>query len=122
MTSTTDSGTHVGHQTFSQDQIAARKRRVKETMRCPYCVERLAKWRLPDSPFNEWPSEFQYICFNDACSYFVGGWATLAAQAAFGSYRFMYDPPTNGCYSMPVISANMLRDGIVVSESPLQTE
>ena len=101
---------------FSQDDIAARKRRVEETRRCPHCDGRLSKWQVPESPFNEWPGEFQYICFNDSCSYFLEGWDTLAAQSAFGSYRFMYDPTTGGSHPMPVLRADALRDGIVCSD------
>ena len=102
---------------FDRDEIAARKRRVKETLRCPYCDGKLAKWQVPDSPFNEWSSEFQYICFNDSCVYFVKGWYTMAAQGGFGSYRFMYDPPTDGCHPIPVLSRDALRDGIVHCDS-----
>jgi len=102
--------------TFGKEEIDTRKRRVKETLRCPHCDGKLSKWQVPDSPFNEWPSEFQYICFDDSCAYFVEGWATLAAQRAFGSYRFMYDPLTNGSHPMPVLTPNALRDGIVHGE------
>ena len=101
---------------FNEDEIAARRRRVKETFRCPYCDEKLAKWRVPDSPFNEWPSEFQYICFNDECAYFVGGWGTMASQGNPCSYRLMYDPLTDGCHPIAVLSPNALRDGIVKKE------
>lgn len=41
---------------------------------------------------------------------------TLADQGALGSYRFMYDPPTNGCHPMVVLTPNALRDGIVRRE------
>jgi hypothetical protein len=109
-------GTRVAHVPFNSDEIAARKARVKETLRCPYCDQALAKWRVPDSPFNEWPSEFQYICFNDACDYFVAGWGTMAAQGAFGSYRFMYDPPTDGCHPVAVLSLSAMREGIVPTD------
>jgi SAM-dependent methyltransferase len=101
---------------FGDQEIAARRQRVKETLRCPYCDTKLEKWQVPDSPFIEWPSEFQYVCFNDGCAYFAGGWSTLAAQGNFGSYRFMYDPPTDGCHSIAVLSDKALRDGIVESE------
>lgn len=87
--------------------------RLKDPLSCPHCSEKLSKWLVPDSPFNEWSSEFQYICFNDECSYFVGGWKAMAAQNNFGSYRFMYDPGTEGCYPIPVLSPAALRDGIV---------
>lgn len=96
-----------------RDETISRGRRVKETLRCPHCNEQLSKWEIPDSPFNEWASEFQYICFNDSCAYFVEGWDTLAAQGAFGSYRFMYDPSTNGCHPVAVLSPNAFREGIV---------
>jgi hypothetical protein len=98
------------------EELAARKRDVNETLCCPHCDTRLSKWRVPDSPFNEWPSEFQYICFNDDCAYFVRGWGAMAAQGNFGSYRFMYDPPTGGCHPMAVLSEGALRDGIVVGD------
>ena len=103
--------------TCVRNEIAAGNRRVKETLRCPHCDERLSKWEVPDSPFNEWSSEFQYICFNDSCAYFVEGWATLAAQGAFGSYRFMYDPSTDGCHPVAVLTPSALREGVVHSET-----
>ena len=112
MSSTTVRKGHRSSLTFDRDEIAARKRRVNETLCCPYCDGKLAKWQVPDSPFNEWPSEFQFICFNDACDYFVRGWATMAAQRNFGSYRFMYDPSTSGCYAVTVLSPKSLREGI----------
>jgi hypothetical protein len=101
---------------LSRDELAARRRVVGDTLCCPHCDTRLSKWRVPDSPFNEWPSEFQYICFNDDCAYFVKGWGAMAAQGNFGSYRFMYDPPTGGCHPVAVLSESAFRDGIVVTD------
>jgi hypothetical protein len=109
--------TQTRNTVFSKKQVAARKLAAKKTRCCPYCDAKLAKWKVPDSPFNEWPSEFQYICFNDECPYFTQGWATMAAQANFGSYRFMYDPETDGCHAVAVLSNNALREGIVASDS-----
>ena len=101
---------------LNPEEISARKQLVKQSLRCPYCDGHLSKWRVPDSPFIEWPSEFQYICFNDACVYFVEGWRTMASQSAVGSYRFMFDPPTDGCHPVPVLSPEALRDGIVSAD------
>jgi hypothetical protein len=101
---------------YPKEKVAARRQRVEEALRCPHCGGKLSKWQVPDSPFNEWPSEFQYICFNDSCTYFVEGWTTLASQGAFGSYRFMYDPPTEGCHPVAVLTPDALRDGIVSEE------
>jgi SAM-dependent methyltransferase len=100
---------------FSEEQIQRRKEQVRQTFRCPYCDARLEKWQVPDSPFIEWPSEFQYICFNDQCAYFCAGWNTMAVHGNPCSYRFMYDPPTGGCHPIPVLSRDALRDGIVHS-------
>jgi hypothetical protein len=116
MNSSALSHTPRSNETFDRDETAAREHPVKESLRCPHCDRRLSKWAVPDSPFNEWPSEFQYVCFNDSCDYFVEGWATLAAQGAFGSYRFMYDPSTDGCHPVAVLSANAFREGIVDNE------
>jgi len=101
---------------FNEEEIEQRKRRVKVTFRCPYCDERLAKWEVADSPYIEWPSEFQYICFNDQCAYFLGGWGAMATQGNPCSYRFMYDPPTDGRHPIPVLSREALKDGIIDSE------
>lgn len=106
---------------FSPEEIQQRKRRVKDTGCCPYCDERLKKWEVPDSPYIEWSSEFQYICFNDECAYFVGGWNMMASQGNPCSYRFMYDPPTDGCHPIPVLSSKALRDGIVHDEQVSST-
>jgi len=108
--------TDAVHHPPDREEIQRRKLRVKETLRCPHCNEKLSKWLVPDTPFIEWSSEFQYICFNDACAYFADGWATLASQGSPCSYRFMFDPPTGGCYSIPVPTAEALRDGIVEGE------
>ena len=100
----------------SEEEIQRRKTRVKDTLRCPYCDQGLEKWKVPDTPFVEWPSEFQFICFNDVCAYFVGGWGAMASQGNPCSYRFMYDPLTNGCHAIPVLTAKALREGIVEGE------
>ncbi len=95
------------------NELADRKVIVRETLCCPHCQQKLSKWEVPDSPFTEWPSDFQYICFNDSCSYFLGGWKTLAEQGAAGTYRFMYDPATGGCHAVTVLSTSALRECIV---------
>jgi hypothetical protein len=117
MTTSTASSPQRTSGKHKQQKVADRKQRVSETLSCPYCDAKLEKWHVPDSPFNEWPSEFQYICFNDDCCYFVGGWSTMEAQGLFGSYRFMYDPPTGGCHAVSVLTQNMLKDGIVGSNA-----
>jgi SAM-dependent methyltransferase len=79
---------------------------------CPHCGGVLTKWEVPQTPFTEWPSEYQFVCFNDHCPHFLRGWETMGGQGNPGSYRFMYDPVIEAAYSIPVLDKNTLRDGI----------
>jgi len=97
----------------SRKTIEDAKRRVGETLRCPYCDEPLLKWEVPDTPFTEWPNEFMYVCFNDACSYFVKGWEIMAFQGNPGSYRFSYDTLRNTWRPFPVLTRKSGREGII---------
>lgn len=94
-------------------ELQRRKRRIGQTLRCPHCEETLEKWAVPDSPFVEWPSEYQYICFNNECPYYADGWGTMATQGNICTYRFMFDPPTGGCHAIPVLTPHALREHIV---------
>ena len=99
---------------FCKEKLAARKQLVEEALRCPHCGGKLSKWQVPDSPFNEWPSEFQYICFNDECPYLVRGWEVMNRQGNAGvSYRQMYNPENGSLTPIPVPSLKALRDGIM---------
>jgi SAM-dependent methyltransferase len=97
------------------EELEKRKKAVKETMRCPYCDDRLKKWAVPDNPFSQtWDNEFMYICFNDECAYFVRGWDHMYKETSQGmSYRFMYNPERDCCMPIPVPSRNALKEGIV---------
>lgn len=97
----------------STEEMSASEMHVRDSLCCPHCELRLKKWQVPDSPFNEWPSEYQYVCFNDDCVYFKRGWETMTRQGNFGSYRFMFDPTTGGCHNVVVLSPSALREGIV---------
>jgi SAM-dependent methyltransferase len=92
-----------------------RKRRVKDTLLCPYCAEKLTKWAVPDNPFSQtWDNDHMYICFNDACPYYVRGWDCMRnGVGCSGSYRLMYNPDKDTCTPIPVHSPKSLRDGII---------
>ena len=83
--------------------------------KCPYCDERLKKWKVPYNPFcNTWECDHMYICFNDECPYFVRGWDYMASQGNRGtSYRLMYNQEKDLCKPVPVPSSRALREGIV---------
>jgi SAM-dependent methyltransferase len=95
--------------------LEERKRRVKATLQCPHCGEKLKKWAVPDNPFEvTWDNEFMYICFNDHCPYYVRGWDHMAKQGNRGvSYRLMYNPDKDVCMPIPVPSPRALRESII---------
>ena len=97
-------------------ELKLKKFKVRETLCCPYCDEKLKKWEVPQTPFTQWPNEFLYVCFNDDCRYFIKGWEVLEAQGMPGSYRFMFNPETGGCHSAPVLNKNAMTDGIMEEE------
>jgi len=100
---------------MDRELLEQRKTQIKETLRCPHCDEQLSKWEVPDNPFCQtWDNEFMYICFNDACPYFVRGWDHMHRQTNKGmSYRLMYNPLKDRCMPIPVPSHQALKDGII---------
>jgi SAM-dependent methyltransferase len=95
--------------------LSMRTKAIKETLACPHCGERLRKWAVPDNPFGQtWDNDFMYICFNDACPYYVKGWDHMYKEGNRGvSYRLMYNPEKNCCMPIPVPSPRALRESIV---------
>jgi len=100
------------------EALRDRRRMVARTLLCPHCEQPLSRWQVPQTPFVEWSSTYQFICFNDACPYYMGGWKTFENQGIPGSYRFMYDPDSGGCHSVPVLTPTALRASIVATEDP----
>lgn len=98
----------------SETELAARRARTRETLRCPYCEARMRKWEVPLSPFSDWDVEFLYVCMNDECPYVQRGWSAMARQGVANStYRPAYDKQRDSF--MPIVVPNLraLQDGIV---------
>lgn len=97
------------------EELEKRKKKVKDTLCCPYCGDKLKKWAVPDNPFScTWDNDFMYICFNDYCQYYVRGWDHMYKEGNRGvSYRLMYNPENNCCSPIPVPSPNSLKEGIM---------
>lgn len=95
--------------------LEERKRKIQHTLLCPHCGEKLRKWAVPENPFSQtWDNAHMYICFNDACPYYVRGWDCMRnGVGCRGSYRLMYNPEKDTCMPIPVHSPKSLRDGIV---------
>ena len=84
--------------------------------KCPYCGEKMLKWANP--PQNTWDSEYQYVCFNDECSYFVKGWSWMMEKYNMAaSYRHRYDPFTGQTGPLPVWSFDALKSSIMEENS-----
>jgi len=96
-------------------ELEKRKRAIKETLCCPYCGEKMSKWAVPENPFEvTWDNDFMYICFNDACPYYVRGWDFMYRDGNRGaSYRLRYNPDKDCCMPVPVPSPNALRENII---------
>ncbi len=88
----------------------------RDTPLCLHCRQPMLKWHVPD--FTTWGCEFQYVCFNDECSYYVRGWQWMKERFnVTGSYRLRRDPRSGQQGPVPVWSANALRDGIIDSHN-----
>jgi len=100
---------------LTPEELERKKKRVKETLNCPYCGERMKKWAVPDNPFScTWDNDFMYICFNDSCRYYVRGWDHMYKEGNRGiSYRLMYNPENDCCSPIPVPSSKSLKEGII---------
>jgi len=100
---------------LDQETFDARKKTMKHTLRCPHCGEKMLKWAVPDNPFEvTWDNEFMYICFNDACPYYVRGWDFMYREGNRGcSYRLMYNPEKDCCMPIPVPTPKALRESII---------
>ena len=95
-------------------EVDSRKRTVPETHLCPHCSEPLARWEVPDDPCIDWNNDYMYLCFNDACPFVVRGWRFMWEQGIEGhSYRYLFNPATDGSTTVPIRGLNDLRPGIV---------
>lgn len=97
------------------ENLEEKKLHIHETLQCPYCDQKMKKWAVPENPFEAtWPNEFLYICFNDACPYYVQGWEYMyKSTGRKASYRCMYNPEKDTCSPIPVPSPEALRESII---------
>lgn len=80
----------------------------------------MVRWANPEG--STWGGEFQYVCFNDNCPYFIEGWAWMSMRyGATASYRYRLNPATGETGPLPVWSKNALHDGIIRDEELEET-
>jgi hypothetical protein len=88
---------------------------ASEKPRCPHCDQPMSRWRTPE--FSSWEADWQWVCFNDDCPYYVGGWQWMAQNYnVTASYRHRYDPVTGEKGPLPVWSPTAMRRDILSDE------
>ena len=82
---------------------------------CPHCGEAMVRWANPQ--MSNWSGQFQYVCFNDQCPYFVRGWLWMNDRFSVNaSYRYRYDPDSGETGPLPVWSKEALKSCILATE------
>ncbi len=88
---------------------------------CPHCNTELTLCHAPPMHVGDglgWGSEFLFICLNDECSLFTGGWEFVELQYGHvGSYRHMEIPNSKESYNMMVAGAGAFTGNIVDVEA-----
>jgi len=83
--------------------------------RCPHCQIQMARWANPEQV--TWGGEFQFVCFNDECPYYLRGWSWMREHYnVFASYRHRVDPTNGEQGPLPVWSRDALKGGILPDE------
>jgi hypothetical protein len=72
----------------------------------------MKKWENPQ--LSTWGNDYQLVCFNDECSYFVNGWNWMMEKFnQHASYRHRYNPETGEKGPLPVWSYDALKSNII---------
>lgn len=67
----------------SGDEVERPKKRVHEALRRPHRDQPLTRWKLPDTPFEEWDAEYVHVCFYEECPYTVRNWKVMEERSAY---------------------------------------
>ncbi|MCG8686459.1 MAG: zinc ribbon domain-containing protein [Desulfobacterales bacterium] len=75
---------------------------------CPHCKEAMTLWEIPPINFSDglgWQTPYLFVCFNDDCPSYRGGWEHLMdTMEAPASYRCYVEPGATNFEYMPVFS------------------
>ena len=85
-------------------------------VRCPYCHSPMRRWANPQ--ITSWDGEYQLVCFNDDCPYFIRGWEWMKSRFnVTASYRYRLEPNTGESGPLPVWSHDALKSNILAEEA-----
>jgi len=91
--------------------------KLKEAPDCPYCGERMKKCMTPPFAFADglgWGVPYIYICMNDECKLFRGGWEHIKENyGKVASYRCMFYPDNGKMDTICVFSPDAYKGQIV---------
>jgi len=72
----------------------------------------MVRWANPEGSC--WGGEYQYVCFDDHCPYYLRGWAWMTSRYNIAaSYRYRLDPLTGDRGPLPVWSASDFRANVI---------
>jgi len=84
----------------------------QEKPKCRHCDVEMKKWRTPAN--STWGTDFQWVCFNDQCPYFLRGWEHIfKTQNVKASYRYRLNPLTGSSGPLPCWSYDAHKDQII---------
>jgi len=96
---------------------------------CPHCKKEMSIYEVPPVTFSDglgWGTPYLFLCFNDKCSLYEGGWENLKENYnQTASYRCMNYPGTDTFELMPVFSpmgatGQIIDDQVVAAEEALK--
>ena len=76
----------------------------------------MRRWANPQ--ITSWQGDYQWVCFNDDCPYYLRGWDWMKSQFnVSASYRYRLEPQTGEAGPLPVWSSTALRSNILDEET-----
>ena len=94
--------------------------------KCPHCGSEMDIWEVPPISFSDglgWGEPFLFVCFNDECPPFVGGWDSIEKNYGHrASYRCFNYPFSDKFELMPVFGKTGGEAQIITEQSYSEQE
>lgn len=94
--------------TFESKEEVLHKVLEMEKPHCPHCTKEMTLWEVPPMAMGDglgWGTPFLFVCFNDDCPSYRGGWDNLKeTMEQVASYRCINSPGSTNFEYMPVFS------------------